>query len=48
MFTKDGVMPTNGPETVEKVLKAFNPTIKNAKVDLDKTYTTEFVKNATG
>ncbi len=30
MFTKDGVMPTNGPETVEKVLKAFNPTIKNA------------------
>ncbi|MEV6508273.1 ABC transporter substrate-binding protein [Streptomyces sp. NPDC051642] len=48
MFTKDGVMPANGPETVEKVLKAFNPTIKNAKVDLDKTYTTEFVKNATG
>ncbi|WP_405990357.1 ABC transporter substrate-binding protein [Streptomyces sp. NBC_00986] len=48
MFTKDGVMPTNGPETVEKVLKAFNPTIKNADVDLDKTYTTEFVKNATG
>lgn len=48
MFTKDGVMPTDGPETVEKVLKAFNPTIKNAKVDLSKTYTTEFVENATG
>lgn len=48
MFTKDGVMPANGPETVEKVLKAFNPNIKNAEVDLDKTYTTEFVKKATG
>jgi NitT/TauT family transport system substrate-binding protein len=48
MFTKDGVMPANGPETVEKVLKAFNPNIKNAKVDLGKTYTTEFVEKATG
>nr|BFD82232.1 ABC transporter substrate-binding protein [Streptomyces sp. Xyl84] len=48
MFTTDGVMPANGPETVEKVLKAFNPTIKNAKVDLSKTFTTEFVKKATG
>ncbi|WP_369232801.1 ABC transporter substrate-binding protein [Streptomyces sp. R21] len=48
MFTKDGVMPKDGPETVERVLKAFNPNIKNADVDLSKTYTTEFVKNATG
>jgi sulfonate transport system substrate-binding protein len=46
MFTDDGVMPTNGPETVEKVLKAFNPAIKNATVDLSKTYTTEFVEKA--
>ncbi|MET8248408.1 ABC transporter substrate-binding protein [Streptomyces sp. NPDC005202] len=48
MFTKDGVMPANGPQTVERVLKAFNPNIKNAKVDLSKTYTTEFVEKATG
>ncbi|MET8641589.1 MULTISPECIES: ABC transporter substrate-binding protein [unclassified Streptomyces] len=48
MFTKDGVMPENGPETVEKVLKAFNPNIKNATIDLDKTYTTEFVEKAAG
>ncbi|MFG2474476.1 ABC transporter substrate-binding protein [Streptomyces fagopyri] len=48
MFTKDGVMPAGGPETVEKVLKAFNPNIKNAKVDLGKTFTTEFVKKAAG
>ncbi|MET9901298.1 ABC transporter substrate-binding protein [Streptomyces sp. NPDC006446] len=48
MFTDDGVMPENGPETVEKVLKAFNPNIKNADVDLSRTYTTEFVKKAAG
>ncbi|MCX4987960.1 MULTISPECIES: ABC transporter substrate-binding protein [unclassified Streptomyces] len=48
MFTDDGVMPENGPETVEKVLKAFNPNIKNAEVDLSRTYTTEFVKKAAG
>ncbi|MGW5256910.1 ABC transporter substrate-binding protein [Streptomyces sp. NPDC004012] len=48
MFTADGVMPETGPETVEKVLKAFNPNIKNAKIDLDKTYTTEFAKKAAG
>ncbi|MFE3523321.1 ABC transporter substrate-binding protein [Streptomyces sp. NPDC059161] len=46
MFTKDGVMPENGPETVEKVLKAFNPNLKSAKVDLSQTYTREFVKKA--
>ncbi|MFE9097098.1 ABC transporter substrate-binding protein [Streptomyces sp. NPDC007264] len=48
MFTKDGVMPEDGPETVEKVLKAFNPNIKNATIDLGKTFTTEFVKKAAG
>ncbi|MBO1335770.1 ABC transporter substrate-binding protein [Streptomyces sp. VRA16 Mangrove soil] len=46
MFTKDGVMPKDGPSTVESVLKAFNPNIKNANVDLEKTYTTEFVEKA--
>ncbi|MDX3086774.1 ABC transporter substrate-binding protein [Streptomyces sp. ME02-6978a] len=48
MFTKDGVMPPEGPATVERVLKAFNPNIKNATIELDRTYTTEFVKKATG
>ncbi|MFF4824502.1 ABC transporter substrate-binding protein [Streptomyces sp. NPDC001312] len=48
MFTTDGVMPQNGPETVEKVLKAFNPNIQNADVDLSKTFTTEFVEKAAG
>ncbi|MGW1074532.1 ABC transporter substrate-binding protein [Streptomyces sp. NPDC002537] len=46
MFTRDGVMPADGPKTVHEVLKAFNPTIRNADIDLEKTYTTEFVREA--
>ncbi|MFI9720112.1 ABC transporter substrate-binding protein [Streptomyces sp. NPDC052396] len=46
MFTKDGVMPEGGPQTVHEVLKSFNPALKGAKVNLEKTYTTEFVKKA--
>ena len=41
-------MPKDGPETVEKVLKAFNPDIKNAEVDLSETFTTEFMEKAAG
>jgi NitT/TauT family transport system substrate-binding protein len=43
MFTTDGVMPANGPETVFSVLSAFSSNVKGKKVDLAKTYTTEFV-----
>lgn len=46
MFTTDGVMPADGPATVENVLKAFNTNLQGTTVDLEKTYTTEFVKNA--
>ncbi|MFE6666559.1 ABC transporter substrate-binding protein [Streptomyces sp. NPDC057697] len=46
MFTDDGVMPADGPATVERVLKAFNPNLKDARVDLAKTFTTEFVEKA--
>ncbi|MFF2009517.1 ABC transporter substrate-binding protein [Streptomyces sp. NPDC058195] len=46
MFTTDGVMPADGPATVERVLKAFNPNLKDAKVDLARTYTTQFVDRA--
>jgi NitT/TauT family transport system substrate-binding protein len=46
MFTPDGVMPTGGPETVLAVLSAFSKNVKGKTVDLSKTYTTEFVKNA--
>ncbi|MFD7920987.1 ABC transporter substrate-binding protein [Streptomyces sp. NPDC059740] len=43
MFTKDGRMPADGPATVQRVLKAFNPNLQNATIDLGGTYTTEFV-----
>ncbi|HEV7898332.1 MAG TPA: ABC transporter substrate-binding protein [Planosporangium sp.] len=46
MYTPDGVMPADGPETVLKVLDAFDPSVKGHKIDLSKTYTTEFAKNA--
>jgi NitT/TauT family transport system substrate-binding protein len=43
MFTKDGKMPADGPDTVLKVLSAFNPSVKGKHIDLAKTYTNEFV-----
>ncbi|GHF24160.1 ABC transporter substrate-binding protein [Streptomyces mashuensis] len=46
MFTKDGVMPSDGPSTVLEVLKSFNPDLKNRTVNLSQTYTTEFVRKA--
>lgn len=46
MFTNDGVMPQGGPETVLAVLSGFSKNIKGKQIDLSKTYTTEFVKNA--
>lgn len=46
MFTSDGVMPAGGPETVLSVLSSFSKNVKGKTVDLSKTYTTEFVKNA--
>lgn len=46
MFTPDGVMPAGGPETVLAVLSGFSKNVRGKTVDLSKTYTTEFVKNA--
>ena len=46
MFTPDGVMPAGGPETVLAVLSAFSKNVKGKTIDLSKTFTTEFVKNA--
>ena len=46
MFTPDGVMPEGGPETVLTVLSTFKKELQGVKVDLAKTYTTEFVKAA--
>jgi NitT/TauT family transport system substrate-binding protein len=46
IFTPDGMMPSGGPETVLKVLNAFDPSVKGRKIDLGKTYTTEFARKA--
>jgi NitT/TauT family transport system substrate-binding protein len=46
MFTADGVMPSDGPPTVLKVLSAFDKSVKGKTIDLSKTYTTAFVNAA--
>ncbi|WP_441249965.1 ABC transporter substrate-binding protein [Kitasatospora sp. McL0602] len=46
MYSPDGLMPPDGPQTVLNVLSAFDPTVKGHTVDLSKTYTDEFVKKA--
>ncbi|MGC5167995.1 ABC transporter substrate-binding protein [Luteimicrobium sp. DT211] len=48
IFTKDGVMDESGAKNALAVLGASSPNVKPVKdtVDLSKTYTTEFVKNA--
>lgn len=43
MFTADGKMPSDGPEKVLDVLTTSKPEMKNAKIDLSKTFTNEFV-----
>jgi NitT/TauT family transport system substrate-binding protein len=43
MYTADGKMPADGPETVLKVLAGFNPSIKDEHIDLSRTYTNQFV-----
>jgi len=43
MYTTDGVMPQGGPETVLAVLGGFSKNLQGKKIDLSKTYTTEFV-----
>ena len=44
MFTPDGVMPEDGPQTALAVLTAFSPALKGKSVDITQTYTTEFVR----
>lgn len=48
MFSPDGKMPKGGPEFVLGVQQQFNENVKDKKIDLSKTYTTEFVDKASG
>jgi NitT/TauT family transport system substrate-binding protein len=45
-YSKDGIMPKDGPTTQYKVLAAFQPDLPGKHVDLKKTYTNEFVLKA--
>src|SRR6202022_1179805 len=39
MYTTDGKMPADGPDTVLKVLAGFNPSVKDKHIDLSRTFT---------
>jgi NitT/TauT family transport system substrate-binding protein len=43
MYTADGKMPADGPDTVLKVLAGFNPAVKDKHIDLSRTFTNQFV-----
>ena len=46
MFTPDGIMPENGPQTVLNVLNGFDKAVQGKSINLANTFTTEFVKAA--
>jgi sulfonate transport system substrate-binding protein len=46
MFSPDGRFAREGAETAYSVLKAFDPDVRNAKIDLAATYTDRFVEKA--
>jgi len=46
MFSPDGVMPVDAPQTVLTVQSAFNKSVQGKQIDLTATFTDEFVKNA--
>lgn len=46
LFSADGRVPADGPETVKKVLAAFDKDVATAKIDLKATYDMRFVQNA--
>lgn len=44
-FTRDGLMPADGPQAVLDTQETSNPEVKGHDIDLDATYTNEFVEN---
>ena len=44
MYSPTGLMPTDGPQSVYRVLSSFDPAVKGHTVDLSKTYTDQFVQ----
>jgi NitT/TauT family transport system substrate-binding protein len=47
MFSPTGLMPADGPQSVYRVLSAFDPNVENKTVNLSDTYTDSFVQAAT-
>ena len=45
-YSPDGRFLKNAPETALKVLKAFDPGVASATIDLSKTHTDRFVEKA--
>lgn len=45
MYNPTGLMPTDGPQSVFRVLSEFDPAVKGHQVDLAKTTTDDFVKS---
>jgi NitT/TauT family transport system substrate-binding protein len=43
MFSPDGAMAADGAESVHTLLAGSMPNVRNAKIDMAKTYTNEFV-----
>jgi len=46
IFTPDGLMPDSGPPIVLKVMSTFDKNIQAQRIDLSRTYTTEFASVA--
>lgn len=48
MFNPTGLMPPAAPETVLKVLSTFDPNVKGKSINVNETWTDDFVKAARG
>jgi NitT/TauT family transport system substrate-binding protein len=44
-FSRDGVMPADGPANVHKYLAVSDPRARDATLDLQTTYTNEFTES---
>ncbi len=47
MFSPDGLMPAGGPQFVLQTENETNTSVRGQRIDLSKTYTNQFVSNAT-
>ncbi|HZP51259.1 ABC transporter substrate-binding protein [Actinocrinis sp.] len=44
MYNPTGLMPTDGPQSVFRVLSEFDPAVKGHQIDLSQTYTDQYVQ----